>query len=130
MKINDRVKALHADTAKSQPDLIKRLDSIDQQLSNQQNHLVEPMKRWMDDKFSPLVEQERNRAQAKKDGEEKFGRRIGEWTEHRLSGSKAERERENCEIDVFEIRVFLQQDCRLEVKEMTIVIVQDVFLSV
>ena len=74
MKINDRVKALHADTVKSQPDLIKRLDSIDQHLNSQQNQLVEPMKRWIDEKFSPLVEQERNRVQAKKDGEDKFGR--------------------------------------------------------
>jgi hypothetical protein len=58
-KINDRVKALHADSSKPHPDIIQKLDQIDQQFKNQQNSLIEPIKQIL----NPFIEQ-----QTKKDG--------------------------------------------------------------
>jgi Cu2+-containing amine oxidase len=63
-KINDRVKAMHADTIKPHPDIIQKLDNIDQNLKNQQNSLIEPIKQIL----NPFIEQQ------KKDGEEKLGK--------------------------------------------------------
>lgn len=60
MKINDRVKAMHADTSKSHPDLLKRLDEVDQ-------HLTELL--------HPLLEQQKSSANAKKEAEERLGKR-------------------------------------------------------
>jgi hemerythrin-like domain-containing protein len=68
-KINDRVKAMHADTAKPHPDVIKKLDDISHHLKDQQNSLIEPMKQYLNEKLNPLIEQ-----QTKKDGEEKLGK--------------------------------------------------------
>lgn len=68
IKINDRVKAMHADTAKSHPDIIQKLDNIDQHLKNQQNSFIEPMKKILNEKLNPFIEQ------TKKDGEEKLGK--------------------------------------------------------
>jgi iron-sulfur cluster repair protein YtfE (RIC family) len=68
-KINDRVKALHTDTSKSHPDIIQKLDQIDQQFKNQQNSLIEPIKQILNEKLNPFIEQ-----QTKKDGEEKLGK--------------------------------------------------------
>jgi len=81
-KINDRVKAMHADTAKPHPDLIQKLDNIDQQLKNQQNSLIEPMKQILNDKLNPFIEQQ---TQTKKLGEEKLGKILS--LSHRLDES-------------------------------------------
>ena len=70
-KINDRVKAMHADTAKPHPDVIQKLDQIDQQLRNQPNALLEPMKQILNEKLNPILEQQ---TQTKKAGEEKLGK--------------------------------------------------------
>lgn len=67
-KINDRVQAMHADTTKPHPDIIQKLDNIDQHFKNQQNSFVEPMKQILNEKLNPFLEQQ------KKDGEEKFGK--------------------------------------------------------
>jgi 2-succinyl-5-enolpyruvyl-6-hydroxy-3-cyclohexene-1-carboxylate synthase len=68
-KINDRVKAMHADAAKPHPDVIKKLDDINHHLKDQQNSLIEPMKQFLNEKLNPLIEQ-----QTKKDGENKLGK--------------------------------------------------------
>lgn len=68
MKINDRVKAMQADTTKPHPDLIEKLDKIDFQLKNQSKSLVEPMRQVLDEKLNPFFEQ------TKKDGEQKLGK--------------------------------------------------------
>jgi hypothetical protein len=59
---------MHADTAKSHPDIIQKLDNIDQNLKNQQNSFIEPMKKILNEKLNPFIEQ------TKKDGEEKLGK--------------------------------------------------------
>jgi hypothetical protein len=87
IKINDRVKAMHADTAKSHPDIIQKLDNIDQHLKNQQNSFIEPMKKILNEKLNPFIEQ------TKKDGEEKLGK-IYNITPY-LSGSPNITERDN-----------------------------------
>ncbi|CAF1215332.1 unnamed protein product [Rotaria sordida] len=67
-KINDRVKNLHADTIKSHPDIMKKLDDINHHVQIQQNSIIEPMKQFLNEKLNPFIEQ-----QVKKDGEEKLG---------------------------------------------------------
>jgi len=68
IKINDRVKAMHDDTTKSHPDIIQKLDHIDQHLKNQQNSFIEPIKQILNEKLNPFIQQ------TKKDGEEKLGK--------------------------------------------------------
>jgi len=68
MKLNDRVKAMQADTTKPHPDLMQKLDNIDFQLKNQSDSLLEPIKRALDEKLNPYFEQ------TKKDGEQKLGK--------------------------------------------------------
>lgn len=66
-KINDRVKAMHADASKSHPDLLQKLDQLDQQMKNQPNVLIEPIKQIL----NPLIEQQN---QTKKAAEDKLGK--------------------------------------------------------
>jgi hypothetical protein len=73
---------MHADTTKPHPDLIQKLDNIDQQLKNQQNSLIEPMKQILNDKLNPFIEQQ---TQTKKLGEEKLGKILS--LSHRLDES-------------------------------------------
>lgn len=74
MKINDRVKAMHADATKPHPEIVKKLDEIDHRLREQPNSIVEPMKEFLADKLHPLIDQQKSGLQAKKDGEEKLGK--------------------------------------------------------
>lgn len=69
-KLDDRVEAMHADTSKSHPDIIEKLDNINQHLKNQPNSFIEPMKQILNDKLNPFLEQQR------KDGEDKFGNTL------------------------------------------------------
>ncbi len=102
-KINDRVKAMHIDTAKPHPDIIQKLDNIDHQLKNQENSLIEPIKQILNEKLNPFIEQ-----QSKKDGEEKLGK---------ISNIKS-------------IFTHISQAFQILLKEIIIVIVQIVFLCV
>lgn len=70
-KINDRVKVLHAETIKSHPDIIKKLDDIDHHIQIQQNSIIEPMKKILNDKLNPFIEM-----QTKRDEEERLGKII------------------------------------------------------
>ncbi|CAF0993185.1 unnamed protein product [Adineta ricciae] len=70
MKINDRVKAMHAETAKPHPEVMKKLDDIDHQIKHQPNYIMEPMKEFLNAKF---LEQQKSELQSKKDGGEKLG---------------------------------------------------------
>ena len=70
-KLNDRVKAMHADSTKPHPDIIQKLDNIDHQLKNQQNSLLEPIKQILNEKLNPIIEQ-----QSKHNGEEKLGKHF------------------------------------------------------
>ncbi|UJR29195.1 hypothetical protein I4U23_010409 [Adineta vaga] len=72
MKLNDRVKAIHAESIKPHPEIIKKLDDIDQHIKHQPNHIIEPMKEYLNEKFHPLLEHQKSRLQTKKDGEEKL----------------------------------------------------------
>jgi iron-sulfur cluster repair protein YtfE (RIC family) len=73
-KINDRVKAMHADATKPHPDIIKKLDDIDQHLKDQKHSIIEPIKEFFNEKLNPFIGQQKNGLQAKKDGEEKLGK--------------------------------------------------------
>ncbi|CAF4275921.1 unnamed protein product, partial [Rotaria sp. Silwood2] len=67
-KINDRVKALHADAMKPHPDIMKKLDDINHHVQDQQKSIIEPIRQFLNEKLNPFIEQ-----QVKKDGEEKLG---------------------------------------------------------
>ena len=71
MKINDRVKAMHAETVKPHPEVMKKLDDIDHQIKHQPNYIMEPMKEFLNAKF---LEQQKSEVQSKKDGGERLGK--------------------------------------------------------
>lgn len=124
MKINDRIKAMQTDSTKPHPEILKKLDDLDQQLKNQHQHVVEPIKQVLNEKLNPLVEQQKSGLIAKKDAEDRLGERKGT-----INCTVIDFQRNEIEMS-FSLSTF-SQDLPIRLTEMmNRVRVQNVFLSV
>ena len=72
-KLNDRIKMIQADTNKSYPTMINKLDDINSYIRDQQqNLLIESIEQFLNEKLNPFMEQ-----QIKKEDEEyRLGKQL------------------------------------------------------
>lgn len=73
MKIDDRIKALHSEETKMNPQLLQKLAELDQQLKQQNHQIVEPIKQILNEKLNPLIEQQKTGVVMRKDADDRLG---------------------------------------------------------
>ena len=71
VKLDDRIKALQAEGTKAHPQLLQKLNDLDQQIKQ----IGEPLKQMLNEKLNPLLEQQKSGTVAKKEADDRLGER-------------------------------------------------------